>query len=173
MRGESKGSRKGKPTRTSRAVSKSDLRRQGLDARKFRGKAWATGCRKASDDEIREAIKGSLANKTTISDRLKISRETLYRWMNEKPWIAEAIDAETEKTFDWVENKILQKIEAGDVTMTIFFAKTRMKQRGYVERQEIHGDMTVVPQIVDDIPAEPLSPSGTLSTGKREQNEGN
>lgn len=110
--------------------------------------------------QIEEAVKESLGNVTTICSRLGISRQTWYRWVESHPWVDELRQAEVEKTFDWVESKILGKIEEGDTIMTIFFAKTRMKQRGYVERQEIEHDLTKVPTLVDDVPNADLPPSG-------------
>lgn len=110
--------------------------------------------------QIEEAFAGSLGNVTTICDRLKVSRQTFYDWKKKHGWINELLEAEVEKTFDWVENKMLSKIEDGDTTMMIFFAKTRMKQRGYIERQEIEHDLSKLPTLVDDVPNADLPPSG-------------
>ena len=42
-----------------------------------------------------------------------------------------------ESSYDDVENKIHELIEKGDKTMIIFYAKTKMKHRGYQERVEV------------------------------------
>lgn len=110
--------------------------------------------------QIEHAFAGSLGNVTTICDRLKVSRQTFYSWKEKHEWVGKLLEAEVEKTFDWVENKMLSKIEDGDTTMMIFFAKTRMKQRGYVERQEIEHDLSKIPTLVDDVPNADLPPSG-------------
>ena len=40
---------------------------------------------------------------------------------------------------DFVESKLMKLVEQGDTAATIFSAKTLLKKRGYVERQEITG----------------------------------
>ena len=118
------------------------------------------GSMKCDRKQIANAMKDSLGNITTICQRLGISRKTFYEWRDRHDWVKELYDDEVEKTFDWVESKMLRKIEDGDTVMTIFFAKTRMKQRGYVERQEIEHDLSKIPTLVDDVPNADLPPSG-------------
>lgn len=65
-----------------------------------------------------------------------ISRKTYYRWIEDIEF-KEQVDAAKEGLIDHVEHQLLQKIDSGDTTAIIFFLKTRAKDRGYVEKQEI------------------------------------
>lgn len=68
-----------------------------------------------------------------------VSRFTFYKYYHEDTEFAEKVDDVMELQKDFVEATILKKIREGDTTMTIFYAKTKMKDRGYVERQEVTG----------------------------------
>ena len=54
--------------------------------------------------QIEDAFAGSLGNVTTICDRLKVSRQTFYSWKEKHEWVGKLLEAEVEKTFDWVDN---------------------------------------------------------------------
>lgn len=68
-----------------------------------------------------------------------VSRMTYYRYYNEDPDFKEKADDVKELQKDFAESLILKKMKEGDTTMIIFYAKTQMKGRGYVERKEIVG----------------------------------
>ncbi len=68
-----------------------------------------------------------------------ISRYTFYEWKKTDPEFAEKVEDILELQKDFCEALILKKMRDGDTTMIIFYAKTKMKDRGYVERQEVTG----------------------------------
>lgn len=68
-----------------------------------------------------------------------ISRVTFYQWCKDDPDFKEKVDDVMELQKDFAEALILKKMKDGDTTMLIFYAKTKMKDRGYVERQEVTG----------------------------------
>ena len=68
-----------------------------------------------------------------------VSRMTYYRYYNEDPDFKEKADDVKELQKDFAESLILKKMKEGDTTMIIFYAKTQMKDRGYVERKELVG----------------------------------
>ena len=68
-----------------------------------------------------------------------ISRYTFYEWKKTDPEFSEMVDDIMELQKDFAESLILKKMKEGDTTMIIFYAKTKMKDRGYVERQEVTG----------------------------------
>ena len=81
-----------------------------------------------------------------------ISRYTFYEWRKNDPDFAEKVDDIIELQKDFCESLILKKMKEGDTTMIIFYAKTKMKDRGFVERQEVtgaDGSALVQPQRVD------------------------
>ena len=110
----------------------------------------ATGWRKYPRSKVLKAIHGSGGNKMLISRRLGCSRETLDVYLAEIPEIKKAFDTEVEELGDIVESKIIQGIQDGNVALTIFYAKTKLKNRGYVERQELDGTQSVVIRIDGD-----------------------
>ena len=68
-----------------------------------------------------------------------ISRYTFYEWCKNDPEFAEKVEDIKELQKDFCEALILKKMKEGDTTMIIFYAKTKMKDRGYIERQEFTG----------------------------------
>ena len=68
-----------------------------------------------------------------------ITRSTFYKWINEDNVFAEAVSDIKEQQKDFCESKILQKMQDGDSTMLIFYAKTQMRDRGYGDKREIVG----------------------------------
>ena len=62
---------------------------------------------------------------------------TVYMYAKRHPTVQTTWDDIKEKRHDFVENKIMVGIKNDNATLMIFYAKTQMKERGYVERQEI------------------------------------
>lgn len=75
----------------------------------------------------------------TACQKLKISRMTYYNWRKEDLDFAAKCDEIYEEKDDFVESQLFKKIEDGDTACIIFYAKTKMKHRGYVERIERTG----------------------------------
>lgn len=70
---------------------------------------------------------------------LGVTSQTIYNYRDKYPKIAAAIQEEREQRHDYVEDKFMGRIEAGDTTAMIFYLKTQGKGRGWVERQELTG----------------------------------
>lgn len=100
--------------------------------------------------QLIDAMTATMGNVSDACDQVGISRKTYYDYLKTDPEFKEAIDAVDAKTCDWVESKMRELISGvktltagGEVyqhppckTSIIFFAKTKMKDRGYVERTE-------------------------------------
>ena len=74
-----------------------------------------------------------------------ISRNTFYKWRREDAeFDAKCGDIE-ELQKDFAEASLLKQIKAGNITATIFYAKTKMKDRGYTEKVELehHTEQTI------------------------------
>ena len=89
--------------------------------------------------EFIDAFAKSLALVASTCRKVGITAPTFYNWYKEDPDFAERVDEIRELAKDSIEAKIYEKINNGDTTMLIFYAKTRMKDRGYYERKEIVG----------------------------------
>ena len=74
----------------------------------------------------------------TIScEKAKISRQTYYRWFEENPKFRIEVERSREKFKDFVEGEIINILKQGNVRMLKFYAETKLKDRGYVKKQEI------------------------------------
>ena len=85
-------------------------------------------------------IKAHELNGSNISlscQSINIDRGTYYNWIEKYPDFKARVDTCIEKLYDFVESSIIKGIKDGNTAMTIFYAKTKMKSRGFVEKQEI------------------------------------
>ena len=77
-----------------------------------------------------------MGNITASCKAAKINRTTFYNWKAEDPAFFSAIQEIEESSIDFAESKLKQQISEGNTTATIFYLKTKGKDRGYVERVE-------------------------------------
>ena len=84
-----------------------------------------------------DALEKSLGIVTTATKAVGISRETHYRWMKEDEEYKAAVDGIEGIALDFAESQLHKQIREGNSTATIFFLKTKGKNRGYIERQEV------------------------------------
>jgi len=94
--------------------------------------------KKPDTSVIEKAIVKAFGNLSAASISLGVERPTLYKWI-EQDGLEQAVIEGRNSRLDFVEGKLDQKIDGGDITAIIFFLKTQGKSRGYVERQEITG----------------------------------
>ncbi len=113
--------------------------------------------RKYSVRKFLKAIEGSGGNITVVCQRVGCARDTFVKAMEEHPELKHALNVAEEEFGDLVESKIAKHIKEDNITMTIFYAKTKLKNRGYVESQIIH-EGAPVPMLVDDIPGKQEQP---------------
>jgi len=92
--------------------------------------------------KIPEALKESFGIVTEACRKIGVSTETYYDWCKRFPeFKAECIRARElgeQRGGDFVENSLYKKITEGDTSCTIFYAKTKLKNRGYQERIVTH-----------------------------------
>lgn len=86
-----------------------------------------------------EALEKTLGIVTTACRIVKVDRGTFYRYFNEDKDFAKAVKDIENITFDFVESQLHKQIKDNNTASTIFYAKTKMKHRGYIERTEITG----------------------------------
>ncbi len=90
-------------------------------------------------EALLEALNKSSGIVASACKAVNISRFTFYKWYNEDEDFREKVDDVQELQKDFAEALILKKMKEGDTTMIIFYAKTKMKDRGYSERVEHTG----------------------------------
>jgi hypothetical protein len=84
-----------------------------------------------------EALEKSLGIVTQACKVVGISRDTHYRWMKDDEEYKTAIQELGDVALDFAESKLHKLIDQGNPAATIFYLKTKGKNRGYIERQEI------------------------------------
>lgn len=87
-------------------------------------------------DQVVEAIRGSRGIKRTVALRLSVHRNTVDVYL--RRWAAArlAYVEECESFGDVAESVIIKAIDDGDVDTAKWYARMKLKHRGYVERTE-------------------------------------
>lgn len=103
--------------------------------------------------------KNNKCNISAACKKLGITRGTFYDWEKSDENFKVAVNEAIEGLYDSVEDKLQECINNMDTTAIIFFCKTKMKQRGYVEKQQLdlsgnvnHTILTIDPFAAGDKP---------------------
>lgn len=99
-----------------------------------------------------KALKKTLGVVTPALKAAQVSRHLHYRWLREDEEYKKKVEQCLEAALDFAETNLYKQIEAGQTQATIFLLKTRGKNRGYVEKQEIDhtsSDGTLKPQVIE------------------------
>lgn len=86
-----------------------------------------------------EALEQSLGVVTSACKKVGIGRTTYYDYYRNDPEFRAAVDELSNVALDFAESQLHRQIKDGNTAATIFYLKTKGKQRGYIERQEITG----------------------------------
>lgn len=100
-------------------------------------------------DAMVKALEKSLGVVTTACKNIGIDRATHYRWLEDDPEYKAAVQALSDVALDFAESKLHSLIHEGDTTATIFYLKTKGKQRGYIERQEVSTELKSINITID------------------------
>lgn len=93
---------------------------------------------KRKPETIIKAIKGSRGIKSVAARKLKISRNTLDKYIKQNDEIRAAYEEECETLLDSAENILFDKAIDGESEYSLHFLLERKgKSRGYAKRQEI------------------------------------
>jgi len=84
-----------------------------------------------------EAFAKSSFNVKAACDAAGIKRNAYYQWKRLYPEFVEAYNTAVEEKKDFIEDSLMKNIKAGDSSCIIFASKTQLKDRGYIEKQEI------------------------------------
>lgn len=93
--------------------------------------------------EVARAVKEAQGFVSKAADLLGCHVTTVYNYIDRYDAVKAAVEATREKRHDFVENKLIAAIDAGNVTAMIFYLKTQAKSRGYIERVEVEHDGAV------------------------------
>lgn len=82
-----------------------------------------------------DALEKTLGIVTSACKIVGISRVTYYEYMKDAEFKAQ-VDDIGEIAVDFAESQLHKQIKEGNVSSTIFYLKTKGKNRGYIERTE-------------------------------------
>lgn len=83
--------------------------------------------------------KGCNVGATCIA--LGIDRKTLFNWRNADEELNEKMSDAEERLIDFSESKLMEQINAGNLTAIIFHLKTKGRSRGYVEQTDVNANV--------------------------------
>lgn len=95
---------------------------------------------KYTTQTVIDAIVEAKGNISHASRLLGCTRATVYSYIKRYATVAKAYNDINETTKDFVENKLMQAIAKNNLTAIIFYLKTKAKDRGYVEKQQVAHD---------------------------------
>lgn len=75
---------------------------------------------------------------------ITVGRTAHYRWLEDEDY-QEAVNNAQDKTLDKVEKALQKQIANGSVQATIFYLKTKGKDRGFTEKTEIDLNASIDP----------------------------
>ena len=90
-------------------------------------------------ETLLKALEKSLGVVTVACRKSETPRSIYYKWLNEDEDFAKDVRDIENVALDFAESQLHKQISANSTAATIFYLKTKGKQRGYVERQEITG----------------------------------
>lgn len=100
-------------------------------------------------DDIAKRIAKNRGNIAVTAKQLRVSRMTLYRYMEKHPECRDARDEARESVLDDIESVLIKRALAGNTAELIFFLKTQGKSRGYTERQEFEHSGMVTTKVIE------------------------
>jgi|TARA_R100001163_G_scaffold40037_1_gene30372 hypothetical protein len=84
-----------------------------------------------------DALEKSLGVVTTACKTANVGRTTYYEWLKTDEDFKHQVESIQDIALDFAESQLHKQIGDGSTAATIFYLKTKGKNRGYVERQEI------------------------------------
>lgn len=115
--------RKGKPIKQSANVGRPTVAQQMQQHKK----------------DLLVTLEKSLGVVTEACRKAGIDRACFYRYYNADAEFKAAVDELDNVALDFAESQLHKQIESGVPASTIFYLKTRGKERGYIERSEVTG----------------------------------
>jgi len=87
-----------------------------------------------------DALEKTLGVVTTACKQAGIGRTQFYEWLKTDEEFRKQVEDIQNVALDYAESQLHKQIGDGSTAATIFYLKTKGKNRGYIERQEIQHD---------------------------------
>ena len=101
-----------------------------------------------------QSLEKNLGVVTTACRQVGISRTTFYDYYKKDSKFKKEVDDLSNVAKDFVESKLFEQINDNNPTSTIFYLKTKAKDRGYIERQEIQHSGGIESKLIEWKPSE-------------------
>lgn len=88
---------------------------------------------------VEQMIRDEKGNITNVAKHLRVSRQKLYRYIEEHVSLKAVVEEARESMKDYAESKLFEALGNGAPWAICFFLKTQAKDRGYIERNELTG----------------------------------
>ncbi len=103
-------------------------------------------------EKIAEVYEKNAGNLSATARALNVDRGTLASWRDAHPELKAKFSAVEESLLDFTESKLIQQIDASNLTAIIFYLKTKGRKRGYIEKQESEVSMHPFLKLIQDLP---------------------
>ena len=90
-----------------------------------------------SRDALIDALRSLDGNMAATARRFHCSRTTVWQYVNQDTGLREIVDELSESFKDVAEQTLFNAIREGNIIATIFYLKTKARDRGYSERLEL------------------------------------
>jgi len=87
--------------------------------------------------EVSKALTAAGGNVSKAAHHLNCHRTTVYNYITRHSEVRAAREDEQERRNDIVEDKLFGLAEGGNLVACIFWAKTQMRDRGFIERDKL------------------------------------
>ena len=91
----------------------------------------------SSRDALIVALRELDGNMAAAARRFHCSRTTVWEYVNQDTGLRELVDELSESFKDVAEQTLFNAIREGNIIATIFYLKTKARDRGYSERLEL------------------------------------
>lgn len=92
--------------------------------------------------KVLNALVDSVGVVTTACKSAGIHRCTFYEWYNSDNEFKKQVDDIKDSAVDIVESELIKQIRSGNHVSTIFYLKTKGKDKGFQEKQEIENKIS-------------------------------
>ena len=104
-------------------------------------------------ESLLKSLEQSLGVVTVACKKAEVPRSTYYKWLNEDSDFKREVEDIENIALDFAESQLFKQIQGGNPTSTIFYLKTKAKDRGYIERREYDVNGSVESKLITWKPA--------------------
>lgn len=120
--------------------------RKALQDKVTEGKRAAQRQRK---DNVLQALRKHLGVVTPSLAEAGVDRNTYQQWLTNDPEFVAQVEQVHEELLDFGEKALIQKLKDADTQTILFFAKNKLRNRGYGDKQEVNATGEITIRIVE------------------------